>query len=156
MAFSKQTIPFTKCRYVCPFPLYFEYSWNCLPCFIHFGSSKIACFGFVCFFLDIFGFFFASFNPCWAIASAETRKGRRVTWRVGGSQLMLAKGSGNTSNSWLCLQGTGRGSQQHLGQSPGYGWRQDCPLISQQSYWRSSSEERVEATGDGCVQLYST
>lgn len=57
------------------------------------------------------------------------------------------------------FQGTGQGLQQHLGQRPVYGWRQNHEqclfLISQQSYWRNSSEERVETTGDGCVQLYS-
>lgn len=120
-------------------------------------APKLHVLGFSFFFPRHFWGFLVSFNSCWAIASAETRKGRRVTWGMEASQVILTKGPGSACNSWLCLQGTGPGLQQHLGQSPGCGWRQEhyqCPLISEQRYWGSSSEERVEATGDGCVQLY--
>lgn len=44
MPFSKQTVSFKTRRHACPFPLYFGSSGKCLPFFVHFGASKIACF----------------------------------------------------------------------------------------------------------------
>lgn len=115
-------------------------------------APKLHVSGLSFFFLDIFWGFFGLIQLLLNICFCRNKQ--REACKLGNGRITshVSKRPGEHCSSWVVSSGYGTRSQQHLGNSPGYGWRQElpqCPFVSHQSYWRSSSEER-----DRCVQLF--